>query len=470
MPRQNEIQHVRRPRRGLTLPPWLTVVLLVVFVGLVVGLSLLTFRAVKNIFAGAPLGTGDSDISPDFSPAEATAQAEAAVSGDTAILSEGRVTVLLMGIDEREAEYGPWRTDTMILMTVDPATQTAGMISIPRDLWVSIPDYETYDRINNAHFIGDRDHYPGGGGPALAMKTVEQALGVQVKYFATVNFAAFVTIIDHLGCIDIEVPETIDDPDYPAPSGSGYDPFYLEAGEYCLGGETLLKYARTRATFGGDFDRAKRQQQVIYAIRDHILSTGELPNLIARAPDIYEALADNVNTNLTEADIIDLARVASEIPEENICSAVISGEYIEQLQTLPDGSQVAIPDRVDIRQLVEDVYTGTGVCTPGYVDPAVGASAENATVNILNGTTTEGFATQTGDFLAAQGIKIAGLGNADNFDYATTVITVYTGKIYTAQRIAELLRVPQSAIVEVESENAAYDIEVILGRDYIPQQ
>ncbi len=470
MRRSNETQHVRLPRQGLDLPTWLTVVLLVVFVGAIVGLAMLTFRGVKNIFAGAPLGIGDSSSSPVFSPAEATAQAEAAVAGDTPILSEGRVTVLLMGIDEREAEYGPWRTDTMILLTVDPRSQTAGMISIPRDLWVAIPDYEIYDRVNNAHFIGDRDHYPGGGGPALAMKTIEQNLGVQVRYFVTVNFAAFVTIIDHLGCIDIEVPETIDDPDYPAPSGSGYDPFYLEAGEYCLGGETLLKYARTRATFGGDFDRAQRQQQVIYAIRDHILSTGQLPNLITRAPDIYDALADNVNTNLTEADIIQLAQVGAEIPEENICSAVISGDYIEQLQTLADGSQVAIPDRTDIRLLIEDVYSGTGRCAPGYVDPAVGASSENATVNILNGTANEGLATQTGDFLSAQGIKIAGLGNAEGFDYANTVITVYTGKIYTAQRIAELLRVPQSAIVEVESENAAYDIEVILGRDYVPQQ
>src|SRR5690606_30243945 len=160
------------------------------------------------------------------------------------------------------------------------------------------------DRINTANFRGDADQYPGGGGPALAMKTVQQNLGVEVNYFATINFNGFLSVVDQLGCVPIEVPETIDDPDYPAMDGPGYDPFYIEAGSHCLDSHTLLKYARTRATFGGDFDRAQRQQDVLHAIRDHVLSTNQLPNLIANAPQMYSTLEDSVNTNLTEGQII----------------------------------------------------------------------------------------------------------------------------------------------------------------------
>ncbi len=82
-----------------------------------------------------------------------------------------RVNVLVMGIDQREQEQGPWRTDTMLVLTIDPVTLTGGMLSIPRDLWVPIPGYEE-GRINTAHYLGDVYDYPGGG-PALAAKTVQ---------------------------------------------------------------------------------------------------------------------------------------------------------------------------------------------------------------------------------------------------------------------------------------------------------
>lgn len=441
-----------------------------VFVIVVVALAYFTFNGVKNLVAGAPLGAGlAANINDPGSEAQGQADVgQAAASGDEPVeegWSEGRVTVLLLGIDERESENGPWRTDTMILLTIDPTTNRAGMLSIPRDMWVEIPDYGSYDRINTAYFRGDADNYPGGGGPALAMKTVQQNLGVTVNYYAAVNFQAFISIVDLLDCVPINVPETIDDPDYPAMTGSGYDPFYVEAGDHCMDGETLLKYARTRATFGGDFDRARRQQAVLYAVRDHVLSTGQLSSLIAQSPEIYATLQDNIRTNLTEGQIVELVRLAAGISDDKICSAVIAGDYIERLETLSDGSQVVIPDRAEIRQLIMDIYTGTGQCDPAAQDLQADAAAEAAVVEVLNGTRQEGLASVTGERLTAAGIDVLDVGNADRFDYAETQIIDYTGKTGTAHFIAETLGVPETAIVAGTNPDNVHDIQVILGQD-----
>lgn len=472
--RPQQSQHVRRRRTGFKLSGATSYIVLAVFVAGVIGLAYVTFNGVKNLVAKAPLGARDGDLpgvgvgvgGEGDEPGDPL-QTGGEEGDEVEAWEDGRVTVLAMGIDERQSEHGPWRTDTMILLTIDPATKTAGMISIPRDMWVEIPDYATYDRINTANFIGDRDHYPGGGGPALAMKTVQQNLGVEVDYFATINFQGFLSVVDQLGCVPISVPETIDDPDYPALDGYGFDPFYLEAGEHCLNSETLLKYARTRATFGGDFDRAQRQQDVLYAIRDHVLSTNQLPTLISSAPEMYNTLQDSVNTNLTEGQIVRLARLAAEIPRENICSAVIAGDYIEKLETLPDGSAVVMPDRAKVRQLILDVYSGTGRCSPEAQDFTEEALAENAKVSVLNGTLQEGLATETGNRLSTAGLNVVSTGNADRFDYQTTVIYNYTGKTATAQFIATLLHLPSDVIVEEAGGTGMVDIEVVLGNDVI---
>ena len=114
-----------------------------------------------------------------------------------------RVNILLMGIDKRPDEVFS-RTDTMILVTVDPNTKTAGMVSIPRDLWVSIPGEGEW-RVNQAHYFGDKHGYPGGG-PALAMKTIQYNLGVPVQFFIKVDFEGFRNIVDTLGGIEIDIP------------------------------------------------------------------------------------------------------------------------------------------------------------------------------------------------------------------------------------------------------------------------
>jgi len=178
-----------------------------------------------------------------------------------------RVNILIMGLDSADmaGREGPARTDTMILLTLDPVTRTAGMLSIPRDLWVNVPGYGN-NKINTAYFLGEGYGEPGGG-PGLAIKTVEKFLGIPIHFYAQIDFSAFEQFIDELGGVEVDVPEEISvDPIGP------HNTVVLEPGLQTLDGPTALAYARNRDTVGNDFDRAQRQQQVIMAIRDRILS------------------------------------------------------------------------------------------------------------------------------------------------------------------------------------------------------
>lgn len=450
---------------GLHLPEWSLYVLMGIFAILVVLAGFMAFTQTRNLVGEAPLGASGpaAGIGVGGGPgAEESGTGEQASQAQS--IGTEQVHVLLLGIDERQSETGPFRTDTIILLTLDPVTRQAAMLSIPRDLWVAIPGYDEHDRINTAHFIGDRDQYPGGGGPALAMETVRQNFGIDVDYYITVNFQAFLSAIDQIGCVPIEVPEAINDPTYPALDGYGYDPFSIDAGEHCMDSATLLKYARTRATFGGDFDRAARQQAVIRAVRDHVLSTNQLPTLLARAPELYATVSGGVNTNLSLPQLLELARLAASVDEASLCGAVINGPYIEQ-RVLPDASQILVPVHDRVRELVLEVETGTGVCDPERRALMAQVEMEQATLRVLNGTGRDGLATRTADRLVNEGFVVAAFGTAPTLDYTQTVVTSFNGKEATARYLAQWLGLPESAVV-IGGTDPEADIEIILGMDY----
>lgn len=259
-----------------------------------------------------------------------------------------RVNLLLLGVDARPQEAGPCRTDTMIVVTVDPATDTAGMLSIPRDLYVEIPGYGL-NRINVAHFIGDRDSYPGGG-PALAKKTVQYNLGVPIHYYIRINFQGFRDIVDALGGITIEVEREIWDDKYPD-ENYGYMTIYIPAGVQQMDGEMALRYARTRHN-GSDFVRLRRQQKVLFAIREKALSL----DLIPRLPDLLRTMGYTVDTDLDPQEVLALAQIARQIEKEDIESAVID-ETMSVPITLPDGANVLYPLRDKIAEVVEEIFS-----------------------------------------------------------------------------------------------------------------
>lgn len=379
-----------------------------------------------------------------------------------------RVNILVMGIDQRPGENGAFRTDTMLVLTLDPVSKTGGMLSIPRDLWVPIPGYGV-GRINTAHVLGQLRDHPGGG-PALAVETVEANLGIPIHHYVRVDFDAFVELVDRLGGVDITVEREIDDPTYPSHDPAdpyGYDPLHIEAGEHHFDGEMALKYARTRHSAGGDFDRAKRQQKVLRAVFEKVTRLDMLPTLLAQAPQMWRTLQESVETDLALDQIIALARLATEVDPDDIRSAVIDERYTMFHKT-DDGQEVLILLREKTRELRDDIFTTKEPIEETEENPSSELEAEAATIEVLNGTLTRGLAADVTERLREADLDVTHTGNADRQDIEESLVVAHTDKPYTAQYIAEMLSLPQSAVVQGSEPSAEYDISVILGADYSP--
>lgn len=264
------------------------------------------------------------------------------------------MTVLVMGVDKRQGERGPWRTDTMILARIDPVEKTAAMVSLPRDLFLLIPDYgrgARAARINTANVYGDIYDYPGGG-PALAKRTIYRNFGIQVDRYAIIDFDGFRKIVDQIGGIEVDVPRRIVDTQYPT-EDYGYMRVEFAPGIQHMDGKRALIYARTRKS-SSDFARAERQQQVIMAIRDKALSLGILPSLTpANLVSMINTVDDSIETDLTVEELLALARVGREIQEEDIARAVIGPNQIRPI-TNSDGSEVLLPRWERVIPLLED--------------------------------------------------------------------------------------------------------------------
>jgi len=377
-----------------------------------------------------------------------------------------RVTILLMGLDYRDWESGEGapRTDSMMLMTLDPVSKTAGMLSIPRDLWVEIPGYG-HGRINTAYVLGEQDRLPGGG-PELAIKTVEKFMGVPIHYYVQIDFGAFERMVDEIGGVEIDVPEEIKvDPIGP------HNTVDLEPGKQTLSGEVTLAYARARHTEGGDFDRSKRQQQVALAIRSQILRLNMIPLLVTKAPALYQELASGVRTNLALDQMISLGLLVFQINPENIGRAVISPPEMVTLERVIYGGEAAevlkpVPDK--IRMLRDEIFTATGAIGPSVDtgDPEAAAEDEFARMAVLNGAGQEGLAGRFAEALGDLGFNVTEIANADRMDYPTTRIVDYTGNPYTTQYLVTLLDLTQSQVLFQTLPDSEVDVALVIGYDW----
>jgi len=380
-----------------------------------------------------------------------------------------------LGIDQRPGEQGYFRTDTMILLHINPKTGDVGMISFPRDLWVPVPGYwET--RINSAHVIGDAKKYPGGG-PALAKKTVENFIGQPVDYYVRINFEGFRKLLEEIGCIDIDVPKLIDDPTFPD-DNYGYDPLYLEPGHYCMDADLALKYARTRHV-DSDFGRMQRQQQVIMAIKDKVLSTGELPHLVSRAPTLLNILSDSVSTDMPLSKMIALANVARNLNLDNMRRLIIDVNMVEPTIT-EKGAAVLMPKMDVIRAALDDFFAADGAAaepgaeqptatsppSPAPATPTSPSVQQDVRLVVLNGAGQPGQEKELSDILIAHGYNVVGTGLADRNDYAQTQI-ITGGSSPVVRQLANLLGVSDQNIRLGTPEQLQADIVIIIGADFV---
>ncbi len=372
-----------------------------------------------------------------------------------------RVTVLMMGLDYRDWEAGDVpRTDTMILFTLDPLSKTAGMLSIPRDLWVNIPGYGNH-KINQAYFFGALNKIPGGG-PGLAVETVKKTIGVPINFYAQVDFSAFVDFINEIGGITLKVPAAI----RVDPLGE-HNTVYLEPGTQRVTGEVALAYARARYTEGGDFDRSKRQMQVIMAIFDEITRLNMLPTLISRAPTLYAKLSAGIKTNMTLDQVIQLALTTVQFKKTDIKQGVIGANETEPSMSA-DGLSILIPKPDRIRMVRDEVFSTSPQVGPATVskDVLALAKAEGAKISVRNGSSTTGLASKTAEYLRKQGLTVVEETNADR-SYENSTIILQSAKPYTQEYLRTLLNnVPTARILNQFATDAKIDIIVILGNDW----
>ncbi len=365
---------------------------------------------------------------------------------------QGRLTILLLGIDQRPDEaaaHRPSRTDTMIIATVDPRTRRAALISIPRDLVVPIAGHGN-DKINTAHFWGETDHP--GGGPRLAVDTVERNFGIHVDYYARVDFLAFVRLIDAIGGIVVDVPRPIRDDDYPT-EDYGIRRIYIPAGPQWMDGARALEYARSRHS-ENDFSRQARQRQVILAAERKALE----PRLLVKLPGLIGILQQSVGTDVPLGQIPALVSLARSIPPQNIVSTGITYDMIVDVNQ--DGTELR-PDQAKIRRLFDSIFEAPGA-GEGSAEATAGPPAK---VEVLNGTTRDGLAASTADLLKGKGYAITRVAQAATSDHLVTEIVDRSGARHAGAAIARLLGVASTTVRPAPPRDGAPDVTITLGFD-----
>ena len=200
--------------------------------------------------------------------------------------------MMLIGSDARaDDESMGARSDTNIVVRVDPTTNSATLISIPRDTMINIDGYG-YCKFNAAYSYG---------GAALAIKEASELLGVNISHYAEVDFDSLIGLVDTVGGVDVTVDQRINDPDADG-SVIGQKKIIIEAGEQHMDGETALVFARSRAYVDGDFTRTANQRKLIAALAEKILS---MP--LAKLPGIVQTAAGSITTDMSVTDLYSLA-------------------------------------------------------------------------------------------------------------------------------------------------------------------
>ncbi len=361
------------------------------------------------------------------------------------------VNIVLLGSDRRGDE-GDWRTDSIILVTVNASAKTVGLLSIPRDLWVYIPTCG-YERINTADFLGQHSGYDDGDDAALLKSTIQYNLGIPVHYYVRVHFLGFVKIIDTLGGVTVYVDCPIDDlfPDPDSPTGLYH--LSLTPGVHHLDGKAAFFFSRSRLSTS-DFDRARRQQKVLTGLWEQSLQ----PKILPQIPRLWEVLKDTVATDLELEHILALAYLGTQLGPTRIKSRVLDSTTVTDWVT-PQGAWVLVPDPTKISQAVAELFTPPQETVSWLV-------REGARLEVWNGTGRDGLAELAAARLRWQGFQVVRVGPAARVSH-TTVID-YTGKGYTLSHLCKTLDIPPAYIQQQFDPGSGVDIRLIIGPDFQP--
>lgn len=371
-----------------------------------------------------------------------------------------RINILLVGVDRREADEIP-RTDTIIIVTIDPQTKTAGMISLPRDLLVTIPGGYGKDKLNAAFVYGERDKRVGGG-IGLLRRTIQENFYIQISHYGTIDFRGFERVVDEFGGVTVDPPYPLVDDEYPTET-LGYTSLYFPAGLQHLSGAEALRYARTRHP-DNDFGRARRQQEVILALRDQGIGQGLITNLtlVTKFFPLLTILGDSLRTDLNRDQIGALANLGLSIPRESIKRYSIQ-DLIQDYQDANGILYVVPTDWSKARARLREMIPNTPQVLPTPT-PDLGLQ-----VGVRNGTLRDRFAARS-----VERLKAAGFGNAivdqlqptEALPVPQTKIYVFTGKSDAAALVAKALGLTDPDIREGTGVAPnGVDVLVVLGDD-----
>lgn len=362
-----------------------------------------------------------------------------------------RINIVFMGIGGSNHPGGQL-TDSMMIVSIKPKENALAMISIPRDLFVPISNRNQKVKINEVYTIGEKEKK--GSGPELVKKTLENILGIPVQYHVTLDFAGFEKIIDQLGGVDILVERAINDPYYPDTQMKGYDPFSIKAGQQKLSGKVALKYARSRETTS-DFDRSARQQKILVAVKDKMLSMGFLANPVKIA-EIVSTLGNHLRTNVSPGEIRSFAAVLKNIDRNKIISKVLSNGTDGVLYSdSSSGTYYLMPkggDYKEIERIVEGIFDTNN-------------EINQVKLEILNGTSTAGLGMKASDDLENSGYNVIAVSNSKE-KVAETIIYDYSNGKYEQTLNYLKKKYNAQSLQKKATESQKSDLVIIVGKNF----
>lgn len=319
---------------------------------------------------------------------------------------DGRVNILLIGIGGDRHEGGQL-ADTIMVASIDPFNNETALLSLPRDLRVAIPG-QWSTKINAAHALGEESNfreqgYPNGG-PGLLQKTVEEALGINIHYYVRVDFQGFLSAVDAVGGITVDVPQEVCD--YKIAWQYGIS--CISAGKQEFDSKKALFYARTRNSARSDFDRGERQRLILVALQEKVLSLGTFSNPF-KIESLLRTAGNHVKTNLQLGEMLRLYEIGEQISQDKI----VSSEITEYIVSAGDGTSDYVPRAGNFSEIQKYVQS---IFVDGFI------KKEAAEIDLLNGSGVESLASAKADELASYGYKLALVGNAPSSDYAVTRI------------------------------------------------
>lgn len=363
----------------------------------------------------------------------------------------GTINILLLGMD-RSGGTEAARTDVMMIASIFPDVPSVSLISIPRDYYAWIPTWGL-DKINTAFLRGVKTHYPGGG-PGIVKATIEYNFGIPIHYYAMVDFGSYRQIVDAVGGVDVVVECSFNDTYPDAESATGQTDIDLYPGVHHLDGKHALWYVRSRWNTS-DFDRHRRQQQVLRAVMQQALTQ----NLIPRIPELWNVYKDAVETDLKLTELIYLGSVGARLDMRDIKSRFIRGADLLTSWTAPNGGAVLVPNYENMPNFIAEAAQ----------PPVTSRAAQRAfRVIVANGTGNAGWGHVAAYRLGLEGFEVVAVEDAPGTVRTTIISYMTTSKGSPLSKLLQLYHLQADDVTAEPMEESPVDFRVTLGWNYNP--